>query len=265
MADRSLATPSPATPLLDRVIFVTGAARGIGRACAVAYCAAGARVVVADRDEAAAEAVAAELGDRAMAVGCDVGEVGSVEAAVRQAVGRFGRLDAVHNNAGISSPSKPLHETSEAEWDELQRVNLKSVYLTTRAAFPHLVASRGTILNTASMVGVIGQANHAAYVATKGGMIALTKAMALDYAPHGIRVNAICPAGVWTPLLRQWVSEQADPAGMERYLADIHPLGFCPDGDVIADAAVFLLSDAARFITGCILPVSGGAELGYRR
>jgi meso-butanediol dehydrogenase / (S,S)-butanediol dehydrogenase / diacetyl reductase len=251
--------------LLDRVIFVTGAARGIGHACAVAFHAAGALVVIADRDATEAEAVAANLRDRAFAVRCDVGDGASVETAVRQSVERFGRLDAVHNNAGISSPSKPLHETTEAEWDELQRVNLKSVYLTTRAAFPHLVASRGTILNTASMVGLIGQASHAAYVATKGGMIALTKAMALDYAPHGIRVNAVCPAGVWTPLLRQWVSEQSDPAGMEQYLAEIHPLGFCPEGDVIADAAVFLLSDAARFITGCILPVSGGAELGYRR
>jgi NAD(P)-dependent dehydrogenase (short-subunit alcohol dehydrogenase family) len=89
--------------------------------------------------------------------------------------------------------------------------------------------------------------------------------MALDYAPLGVRVNAVCPAGVWTPLLRRWLSEQHDPAAMEQYLIDIHPLGYCPEGDVIADACAFLLSDRARFITGCILPVSGGAELGYRR
>jgi len=115
------------------------------------------------------------------------------------------------------------------------------------------------------MVGLMGQANHAAYVSTKGGMIALTKAMALDYAPLGIRVNAICPAAVWTPLLRQWTSEQPHPAEIEDYLNKIHALGYCPEGDVIADGATFLLSDKARFITGCILPVSGGAELGYRR
>ncbi len=96
-------------------------------------------------------------------------------------------------------------------------------------------------------------------------MIALTKAMALDYAPYGIRVNALCPAAVWTPLLRQWVSEQSVPEGMRRYLDEIHALGYCPEGDVVADAAVFLLSDRARFITGCALPVSGGAELGYRQ
>jgi NAD(P)-dependent dehydrogenase (short-subunit alcohol dehydrogenase family) len=96
-------------------------------------------------------------------------------------------------------------------------------------------------------------------------MIALTKAMAVDYAPLGIRVNAVCPAGVWTPMLRQWAKEQPDPGGIQTYLDEIHALGYCPEGDVVADACVFLLSDKARFITGCILPVSGGAELGYRK
>ena len=96
-------------------------------------------------------------------------------------------------------------------------------------------------------------------------MISLTKAMAADYARYSIRVNAICPAGVWTPMLEQWCGEQKDPSGIRQYLDDIHMLGYCPRGDVVADAAVFLLSDQARFITGCILPVSGGAELGYRR
>jgi meso-butanediol dehydrogenase/(S,S)-butanediol dehydrogenase/diacetyl reductase len=254
-----------AAPLSGKVILVTGAARGIGLACAQAYAGAGARVVIADRDLPDAEIAARDLGEHAIAIQCDVGEADSVESLVRQSVRHFGRLDAVHNNAGISSPSKPLHETTEGEWDDLHRTNLKSVFLTTKAAFAELSAARGCILNTASMVGLIGQENHAAYVATKGGMIALTKAMALDYARYGIRVNAICPAGVRTPLLEQWITEQPDPAAMERYLAAIHPLGYCPGGDVVADAAVFLLSESARFITGCILPVSGGAELGYRR
>ena len=115
------------------------------------------------------------------------------------------------------------------------------------------------------MVGVMGQADHAAYTATKGAMNTLTKSMALDYAQHGIRVNAVCPAGTWTPMLRKWCSEQPDPAGIEHYLDAIHPLGYCPEGDVIADPCVFLLSDMARFITGHILHVSGGAEIGYRR
>ena len=114
------------------------------------------------------------------------------------------------------------------------------------------------------MVGVMGQEIHAAYTATKGGMNALTKSMALDYAKQGIRVNAVCPAGTWTPMLRQWAREQPNPASVHRYLDEIHPLGYCPEGDVIADASVFLLSDKARFITGHIMHVSGGAELGYR-
>jgi NAD(P)-dependent dehydrogenase (short-subunit alcohol dehydrogenase family) len=200
-----------------------------------------------------------------MAVECDVADGSSVERAVAGALARFGCIDAVHNNAGISTPSKPLDETSEHEWDRLLAVNLKSVFWTTRAALPALKQSRGTILNTASMVGLIGQANHAVYSAGKGAMITLTKSMALDYAPFGIRVNAVCPAGVWTPMLEQWAAEQTDPAVIHKYLDQIHALGYCPHGDVIGDAAVFLLSERARFITGCILPVSGGAELGYRK
>jgi NAD(P)-dependent dehydrogenase (short-subunit alcohol dehydrogenase family) len=174
-------------------------------------------------------------------------------------------LDAVHNNAGIAMPSKAIHETSEAEWDALFDINLKSVFHTTRHAFDALKSTKGCILNTSSLVGVIGQEIHAAYTATKGGMNTLTKSMALDYAKHGIRVNAVCPAGTWTPMLRKWSAEQPDPSSIESYLDEIHPLGYCPEGDVIADPCVFLLSSKARFITGHIMHVSGGAELGYRR
>ena len=251
--------------LEDLVVFVTGGAQGIGRECALAYSREGARIVVADINLAAAQQLVTELETEGLAVACDVRSNASVAGAIEAALGRYGRIDALHNNAGLVSPSKPLHETTDDEWDQLEQTNLKSVFLTTRHAFEALRASRGVILNTASMVGLIGQTNHAAYVATKGGMIALTKAMALDYAPHGIRVNAVCPAGIWTDMLRRWASEQPDPEGISQYLDDIHPLGACPEGDVIADAAVFLISRMSRFVTGCILPVSGGAELGYRR
>jgi meso-butanediol dehydrogenase / (S,S)-butanediol dehydrogenase / diacetyl reductase len=188
-----------------------------------------------------------------------------VKEAVKKTLDRFGRIDAVHNNAGISSPSKAIHETTDAEWNDLFDVNLKGVLHTTRHAFSALTASKGCILNTSSLVGSIGQELHAAYTATKGGLNALTKSMALDYAKYGIRVNAVSPAGVWTPMLRQWCSEQPDPASTVRYLDEIHALGYCPESTVIADACVFLLSDKARFITGHIMKVTGGAELGYRR
>jgi NAD(P)-dependent dehydrogenase (short-subunit alcohol dehydrogenase family) len=251
--------------LLDKVVFITGAASGIGRECALACARAGASVAIADIDLAQARKTAAEIGDAAMAIACDVSDAASVELAMATAIERFGRIDALHNNAGLSTPSKTLEETSEAEWDRIMSVNLKGVFWTTRAALPALKLSKGAILNTASMVGTIGQANHAAYVASKGALIALTKAMALDYARFGIRVNAISPAGVWTPMLEQWAAEQPDPGAIRNYLDRIHALGYCPHGDVVAGAAVFLLSDQSRFITGCVLPVSGGAELGYRQ
>ena len=208
---------------------------------------------------------AAKLGEDHLGIVCDVSSDAEVEAAIKQTLARYGKLDAVHNNAGIASPSKALHETTDDEWNALFDVNLKGVLHTTRHALSALVASKGCILNTSSLVGSIGQEIHAAYTATKGGLNALTKSMALDYAKHGIRVNAICPAGVWTPMLRQWCAEQPDPAAIERYLNEIHALGYCPEGDVIADACCFLLSEKARFITGHLMNVSGGAELGYRR
>jgi meso-butanediol dehydrogenase / (S,S)-butanediol dehydrogenase / diacetyl reductase len=254
-----------ALDLASKVVVITGGGDGIGRECALAYAQAGAAVAILDRNMATAERTAAELGDQSLAVQADVSDGAAVQTAIAIVLKKFARIDAIHNNAGIASPSKPLHETSEAEWDDLHRVNLKSVYWTTRHGFEALSASKGAILNTASMVGLMGQQNHAAYVSTKGAMISLTKAMAADYARYSIRVNAVCPAGVWTPMLEQWCGEQPDPAGIRKYLDDIHLLGYCPRGDVIADAAVFLLSSNARFITGCILPVSGGAELGYRR
>jgi meso-butanediol dehydrogenase/(S,S)-butanediol dehydrogenase/diacetyl reductase len=251
--------------LEGKVILLTGGASGIGRECAIAYAREGATVAIVDRNFEEAKSASQELGNGSIAYRADVSSGTEVEAAITALLKEFGRLDAVHNNAGIVSPSCPLHETTEEQWDDLHRTNLKSVYWTTKFAFPALVESKGAILNTASMVGLLGQQDHAAYVATKGGMISLTKAMAADYAKYQIRVNAVCPAGAWTPMLEQWAADQPNPAGIRQYLDDIHLLGYCPRGDVIADAAAFLLSSKARFITGCILPVSGGAELGYRR
>jgi NAD(P)-dependent dehydrogenase (short-subunit alcohol dehydrogenase family) len=251
--------------LKNKVVLLTGGATGIGRECAVAYAREGAIVVVLDRNLDDANITVEQAGNNSIALEGDVSDGSAVGAAVATVLKMFGRLDAIHNNAGIVGPSKPLHETSEEEWDELQRVNLKSVYWTTKHAFSSLVEAKGTILNTASMVGLLGQQDHAAYVATKGGMISLTKAMAADYGRHGIRVNAICPAIVWTPMLEAWAASQGVPETARQRFGEMSLLGSCPGGDVIADAATFLLSVEARFITGCILPVSGGAEIGYKR
>lgn len=250
--------------LQDKVIFLTGGSTGIGLDCAKAYAREGAYVALVAHDEQAAQKAAQDLGSVHIGFGCDVSKGSEVKAAIERVLEHYSRLDVIHNNAGIASPSKPVHETTEDEWDALFNINLKSVYYTTRYGIGALKASKGNILNTSSLVAVIGQDIHAAYTATKGGMNTLTKSMALDYASDGIRVNAVCPAGTWTPMLRKWCAEQPDPSSIENYLDAIHPLGFCPEGDVIADASIFLVSDEARFITGHIMHVSGGAELGYR-
>jgi NAD(P)-dependent dehydrogenase (short-subunit alcohol dehydrogenase family) len=251
--------------LNEKVIFLTGGSTGIGLDCAKAYAAEGAKVALVARNEALAAQAANDLGPDHLGFSCDVSKDADVKSAIERVLARYGRIDAIHNNAGIATPSKPLHETTDEEWDALFHINLKSILQTTRHGIQALRESKGCILNTSSLVGVIGQEIHAAYTATKGGMNTLTKSMALDYAKEGIRVNAVCPAGTWTPMLRTWAAEQPDPAGISQYLDEIHPLGYCPEGDVIADACVFLISSKARFITGHIMHVSGGAEIGYRR
>lgn len=250
--------------LTDKVIFLTGGGDGIGYECAKAYGAEGAKVVIAALDEIRINEVIDELGQIHLGIRCDVSAASDVKSAIEKTMRVYGKIDAIHNNAGIATPSKALHETTEEEWNNLMNVNLKGIYYTIKYGFEALKISQGSILNTSSLVGEIGQEMHAVYTATKGGVNALTKSMALDYAKYNIRVNAVSPAGVWTRTLRKWNAEQPAGVNMEKYLDDIHPLGYCPKGDVVADVCVFLLSDKARFITGCIMPVSGGAELGYR-
>jgi len=252
--------------LTNKVIFLTGGTEGIGFECAKLYRNAGAKLCIISNSEKSIEQAAVKLAsDDIVFIHADVSVANDVKNAIAEAVNRFGKIDVIHNNAGISSPSKTACETTEAEWDTLFDINVKGIYHTVRFGINELKITKGNILNTSSLVGDIGQEIHAAYSATKGAINALTKSMALDYARHGIRVNAVAPAGVWTPMLRNWSKQQPDPDLVENYLADIHALGYCPEGDVVAEACLFLISESARFITGCILPVSGGAELGYRR
>lgn len=252
--------------LKDKIILLTGGTAGIGLECAKAYLQAGAALSIVSNDQRSIEDASLILADKnVMFTLADVAAEFEVSEAVRQTVSNFGRIDAIHNNAGISSPSKTLCETRAEEWERLFDVNVRGIYNTTRHGITHLKKTQGIILNTGSLVGEIGQEIHAAYTATKGAIHALTKSMALDYAAYGIRVNAVAPAGVWTPMLKAWSYQQPDPDSINVYLNQIHALGYCPEGDVVANACVFLLSDMSRFITGCILPVSGGAELGYRR
>lgn len=251
--------------LEGKVILITGGSTGIGRECARAYAREGARVALVARSGQASAEAAEELGGDHLGFACDVSQGSEIASALRRVLDHYGRLDCIHNNAGISDPAKALHETSDEEWDALFSTNVKSILHTLRHGLEALKASRGCVLNTSSLAGVIGQERHAAYTATKGAMNSLTLSMALDYAPFGVRVNAVCPAGTWTPMLHQWCAQQPEPETIKNYLNGIHPLGYCPEGDVVADACVFLISERARFVTGHIMHVSGGAELGYRR
>lgn len=252
--------------LKDKVIFLTGGTEGIGWECAKSYLRQGAKlIIISNSAESIAQASEQIAQANVRYIQADVANYLDVESAMQMGLAQFGRIDVIHNNAGIASPSKTLDDTTDEEWERLFQVNVKGIFNTTRAGIEALKKSKGNILNTSSLVADIGQEIHAAYSATKGAVNSLTKSMALDYAPFGIRVNAVSPAGVWTPMLRKWSQEQPNSADIEAYLDGIHTLGYCPEGDVIADACLFLISEQARFITGCILPISGGAELGYRR
>lgn len=251
--------------LKNKIIFLTGGSKGIGFECAKKYIEAGATLAIISNDAASLTYCQDLFGTPHSTILCDVSNATEVKKAINYTVRKYGRIDAIHNNAGIANPSKPVHDTSEEEWEALFSINLKSLFYTTKFGLNDLIASEGCILNTSSLVGEIGQENHAAYSATKGAINALTKSMALDYAKYKIRVNSVAPAGVWTPMLEEWSKEQENAAEIKEYLDKIHVLNYCPSGDVIADACVFLLSDKARFMTGVVMPVSGGAELGYRR
>ena len=250
--------------LENKIIVLTGGGEGIGWECAKAYVKAGATICILDKNQLSQNKLDELKTADKLIVTCNLLIEADVAEAFNTIIEKYGRIDAIHNNAAIAHPSKTLDETSNAEWDLLMNVNVKSILYTTRYGIAHLKETHGCILNTSSMVGSIGQDNHAAYVATKGAINALTKAMALDYAPFKIRVNAVSPAAINTPTLQAWSQEQPNKNEIETYLNKLQPLGDLPSGDVIADACTFLLSNAARFITGTILPVSGGAELGYR-
>lgn len=252
--------------LKDKVVFLTGGTEGIGFECAKLYHENEASLCVISHSDKSINLAREKINaPNIIYVKADVSNFLEVLNAITLTVKKFGQIDIIHNNVGISNPSKALHDTSDDEWQSIFDVNVKGIFNTTKAGLSELIKTEGNILNTSSLVGEIGQENHAAYAASKGAVNALTKSMALDYAKHKIRVNAIAPAGVWTPMLRKWSEQQTNKQSIETYLNQIHTLGYCPNGDVIADACLFLISEHARFITGCILPVTGGAELGYRK
>lgn len=257
--------PSYGDQFLDKVVIVTGGARGIGRAIVTQFADCGAHVVCADVDTAAGQALAAGYQGRGEIVfqQCDAARAADCAATVEAAVTRWGSVDILCNNVGImpNNAYVPAHELPEAMWDLIMDVNLKSAFLMTHYAVPHMLArGGGVIINTASVQGLASAYNVSAYAASKGGMISLTRQLALDYAPHNIRVLAVAPGSVNTDLLRATTAAMTAEEMAAQYAAwgKPHPLGRIAEPEEIASVVLFLASDGASFMTGSTVCVDGG-------
>jgi NAD(P)-dependent dehydrogenase (short-subunit alcohol dehydrogenase family) len=247
--------------LESKVAVITGAASGIGRASAIRFAAEGARVVVADLDDEAGNALAAQIDGTFVHV--DVASEESVQTLYEAAVAAYGGIDVLFNNAGISPPDDDSILTTDlASWQRVQDVNLTSVYLCCRYGIPHLQArGGGSVINTASFVAVLGSAtSQISYTASKGGVLAMSRELAVQFAREGIRVNALCPGPVNTPLLQELFAK--DPERAARRLVHV-PMGRFAEPDEIASAALFLASDDASFVTATTFMVDGGIHGAY--
>jgi NAD(P)-dependent dehydrogenase (short-subunit alcohol dehydrogenase family) len=251
--------------LADKVALITGGTSGMGRATAVLFAQEGARVAITGRNEARGQEVVAEIeqaGGTAIFIRSDVRFAEDCRRAVEETLQAFGRLDILFNNAGVLYANTVL-DCTEEEWDLTLDTNLKGTYLMSKFALPAMIAQgSGVIINNASGWGLVGGDAAAAYCASKGGVVLLTKAMAIDHARQGIRVNCICPGDVDTPML----PEDAQQRGMkwEEYLASAanRPMGRIGKPEEIAKAVLFLASDDSSFVTGAVLAVDGGGTAG---
>ncbi|OBG41330.1 3-ketoacyl-ACP reductase [Mycobacterium alsense] len=244
-----------------RVTLVTGAGSGIGKAMAAAFARAGARVAVADVDRAGAQLTASEIGEAATAFAVDMSDESSVDELVRRAIDSLGRIDVLCNNAGILDKMSLPADTSIAEWERVLRVNLTGTFLVTRAVLPQMLEhGSGAIVNTASEAGIRGGAAGAPYTASKHGVVGLTRSVAWAYANDGIRCNAIVPGPVFSNAAGSVAG--FDEKGVERLRPVIALNQHVALPEQIAEAAVFLASDAASFINGAIVPVDAGWSAG---
>jgi NAD(P)-dependent dehydrogenase (short-subunit alcohol dehydrogenase family) len=240
-----------------KVAIVTGAGVGIGRASALGFARAGASVAVADVNETTAQETAELIeadGGSAIAVRTDVASSESVQAMVTRTIEEFGRLDFAHNNAGVAGDQHDVGDIPEAEWDRVQGVMLRGVYLCMKYEIPHLLADGGAIVNTASGAGLVAYPGQAPYVSSKHGLLGLTKTAALEYGARGIRINAVCPGTVLTPMVEKVIEEQ----DLEPALVALHPIGRIGTPDEVANAVLWLCSDGASFVLGHALSVDGG-------
>ncbi|MGD8505138.1 MAG: glucose 1-dehydrogenase [Candidatus Bathyarchaeota archaeon] len=248
--------------LNEKVALITGGTRGIGYATALLFLEEGAKVAVSGRSEKQGREAILKLRSEGFKhmifIQGDVSKSADAERMIQTSVKQFGRLDVLINNAGILSTGT-VEDTAEADWDRVIDVNLKGVFLCSKYALPHLRRTNGVIVNIASSDGLVAEPNCVAYCASKGGVVLLTKAMALDYAKEGIRVNCVCPGVVMTPMLEQDLVQSGIPGDV--YLkgeAESHPMGRIGDPEEIAKAILFLASHDSSFVTGTALSVDGG-------
>jgi NAD(P)-dependent dehydrogenase (short-subunit alcohol dehydrogenase family) len=243
----------------DKAALVTGGASGIGRAAALSFAHGGARVVVADVNQVGGEETVRLVkteGGEAVFVKADVRAAVDVEAMVAATLQTFGRLDIAFNNAGVLGSGAAMIDFTEDDWDDVMGINLKGVWLCMKHEIPAMIqAGGGAIVNTSSIAGLVGSQHSPAYAASKHGVVGLTKTAALQYAPHGIRVNCVCPAAVYSPMLETLVTR--NPQVGERLLAS-QPNGRFASPEEVAAVVTWLCSDAASFVTGAALPVDGG-------
>lgn len=248
--------------LSDKVAIVTGGAKGIGRACAEALAAQGAKVMIANLGMEAGEAAAAAIraaGHDAQAMPCDVADAEAVAKVVDETVKRWGRLDFAVNNAGTSPPPGSLLKLSISDWDRLIAVNLSSIFFSMRAQIPAMLASGGgSIVNMASTTGLTGSLGLGGYSASKHGVIGLTKSAAMEFAAKGVRVNAICPGAVATPLMDQNFPGEGRQAALAAHI----PMGRIGKPEEIASLALWLCTAGASFTTGGVFTVDGGMIAG---
>lgn len=244
-----------------KVAIVTGASSGIGQATALAFAREGAAVSIADKDKTAGEQIVKEIrqpGGEAEAYDVDISKEAEVQALVKAILGRWGRLDILVNNAGIYYQANAV-DTSEEVWNNVLAVNLTGAFLCIKYAVPAMMREAGgVIINVASEAGLVGIKNQVAYNVSKGGMIALTRSCAVDFASKRIRVNCVCPGTTDTPLVRRAVSQAPDPVAARRALEEVRPANRLGRPEEIASAILYLASDGAGYATGAILSIDGG-------
>lgn len=241
----------------DKVAIVTGGSFGIGKAAAIAFANRGARVVIADwvEDKETLETIRSSGGD-AFFIKCDISKNDEVKKMIDRAIVQYGRIDYAFNNAGIEGLSAPTHECTDENWEKVIAVNLKGVWLCMKYEIPQMLKQgKGAIVNNASIAGLVGFQNIPAYVASKHGVIGLTKNAALEYAKLSIRVNAVCPGVIKTPMVDRFTGKSKE---VEKQFEGMEPVGRLGQPEEVAEAVMWLCSDASSFVTGDALPVDGG-------